>query len=80
MASNSPPFMPVTFKDTVPKGLWNVYTGPWEDGPGRFVHPANTGSPVMYAGQTQTAHINIANPLPPFCTLPGAAKGLSQIP
>lgn len=76
--------MPITFKDTVPKGLWSVYTGPWEDGPGRFVNPANTGSPVMYAGQNQTAHINAAQLPPPVtpakCILPGAAIGLSKIP
>jgi hypothetical protein len=77
--ANSPPFMPPVFKDTVPKGLWNVYTGPQEDGPGAFLNPSNTGTPVNYAGNTQTSVIVNANPKPPRQTHPGAAGSDSKI-
>jgi hypothetical protein len=70
----NPPFMPVTFRPGPPT------TPVWEDGPGAYVNPSNTGVPVRYNGQGQTLIINIANPSPPFCTLPGAAKGMSKIP
>ncbi len=75
------PFMPPSFKDTVPKGGWTLYSGPWEDGPGNHVNPANTGPLVLYNGQTQTAVIANANPKPPTLRLPGAAdKSMSKIP
>jgi hypothetical protein len=79
----NPPFLPPKLSDTVPKGGWNVFTGPWEDGPGFFLNPANTGQPVRYNGQDQVKTINSAQLPPPItpakCTLPGAAVGLSKI-
>lgn len=73
----NPPFQPPTFINTVPKGLWNTYTGPQEDGPSPYL--------PKYNGQDQTKTINSANPIsttvpPAKCTLPGAAVGLSKIP
>jgi hypothetical protein len=79
MASNSPPFMPPKFVDTVPKGLWNIYNGPREDGPGPFLNPANTGTPVIYAGTVQTSVIVNAKPKPPRQTHPAAAGTDSKI-
>jgi hypothetical protein len=67
------PFMPVKFPPGPPT------TVAWEDGPGAYVNPSNSGIPVRYNGQDQTHAINIRNPLPPFCTLPGAAVGYSKI-
>lgn len=75
----SPPFMPPTFKDTVPKGGWNIYTGPREDGPGAFQNPAETGPAVVYAGTAQTSAIVNANPKPPRQTHPAAAGTDSKI-
>jgi hypothetical protein len=76
---NNNPFMPVTF----PKGPPTTIA--WEDGPGPYVNPANSGIPVRYNGQDQVARINAANPIsntvpPAKCTLPGAATGYSKIP
>lgn len=78
------PFIPVTFKDTVPKGLWNTYSGPWEDGPGPYTNPPNSSTVVRYNGQDQVSRINSAYLPPPTspakCTLPGAAdKNESKI-
>lgn len=70
------PFMPVKFPAGPPTTQKNV----WEDGPGFYVNPSNTGTPVRYNGQDQVQRINIAKPDPPFCTLPGAAVGMSKIP
>jgi hypothetical protein len=76
MSSAGPPFQPPTFVNIQPKGLWNTYTGPQEDGPSAY-------APV-YAGQDQTKTINAAQLPPPVtpakCTLPGAAVGYSAIP
>ena len=78
------PFIPVVFKDTVPKGLWSAYSGPWEDGPGPYVNPPNSSTVVRYNGQDQVKTINAAYLPPPTspakCTLPGAAVGMSKIP
>lgn len=68
------PFMPMKFPSG-PKPTQLV----WEDGPGQYVNPSNTGAPVRYNGQDQTFFINVANPQPPFCTLPAAASGYSKI-
>jgi hypothetical protein len=73
------PFMPVTFRPGPPT------TMVWEDGPGPYVNPSNTGAPVRYNGQDQVARINAANPISPannqgWCVLPGAATGYSKIP
>lgn len=73
------PFIPVKFPPGPPT------TMVWEDGPGPYLNPANTGTPVRYNGQDQVKTINFANPIsntvPPVkCTLPGAAVGLSKIP
>lgn len=74
--TSGPPFQPPTFVNTVPKGLWNTYTGPQEDGPSPYL--------PKYAGQDQTKTINAAYLPPPVspakCVLPGAARGMSAIP
>jgi hypothetical protein len=75
MASNSPPFLPVKFAPGPPTAQKGVY----EDGPGLFVNPSNTGTPVSYAGMTQTAAIVNVNPKPPRQTHPGAAGNDSKI-
>lgn len=81
---SNPPFIIVGYKNTVPKGLWNTYTGPWEDGPGPFVNPINSSTPVRYNGQDQVKTINAANPTSPATpvknTFPSAAVGMSKIP
>jgi hypothetical protein len=78
MANN--PFMPPSFVNIVPKGRWNVFSGPWEDGPGLYTNPANTGPPVYYSGTNQTSILLNANPKPPRQTSPGAAdKSMSKI-
>jgi hypothetical protein len=56
----NPPFMPITF----PPGPPTASVGVYEDGPGLFVNPSNSTSPVRYNGQTQTATINIRIPRP----------------
>jgi hypothetical protein len=53
----------VTFIDTAPKGLWNTYTGPQEDGPSAYL--------PRYAGLNQTAVISAVNPKPPTSQAPG---------
>jgi hypothetical protein len=72
MADNNNPFMPVKF----PKGPPTTMV--WEDGPGIYVNPSNTGVPVVY-GIRQTALINTANPKPPRQTLPAAAGTDSKL-
>jgi hypothetical protein len=72
----NPPFLPMpVLKDTVPKGGWNTFTGPWCTAPDPY--PA-------YNGQDQIARINSAQLPPPTtpakCRLPGAAVGMSKIP
>jgi hypothetical protein len=52
--------MPVRF----PPGPPTAQTGVWEDGPGIFQNPANSGPPVRYTGQDQTGIINTATPYP----------------
>jgi hypothetical protein len=81
----NPPFIPPTFLDTKPKGGWTHISqggnAPMDDGPGPFLNPPNTGAPVRYNGQTQTAVIATANPKPPTQTLPAKANPIhSQIP
>ena len=56
----NPPFMPITF----PPGPPTATVGVYEDGPGLFVNPSNSTSPVRYNGQTQTSTINIRIPRP----------------
>jgi hypothetical protein len=78
MANN--PFMPPTFKDTVPKGGWNTFTGPREDGPGNHVNPAETGPPVYYNGTNQSSIMNVSYVKPPRQTTPSAGdKNHSKI-
>lgn len=67
------PFMPVKFPAGPPTAMV------WEDGPGNYVNPANSTTRVRYNGQDQVASINIAKPLPPFCTLPSAASTDSKL-
>lgn len=65
-----------------------VHTSPWqlpkylatpptstvsEDGPGLYVNPINSSSPVYYSGMEQTSRINTAAPSPPREWGPGAA-------
>ena len=72
--TSNPPFQQVGFAPGPP-------TVPvWEDGPGFFVSPSNTGTPVRYSGQGQSRTIYTANPRPPAMTLPGAAVGMSALP
>lgn len=68
-----PPFQPITFYDTVPKGGWNPYTGPQEDGPSKYA--------PQYSGHDQVKTINTAFPYPkpPPEDGPGAAVGYSKI-
>jgi hypothetical protein len=81
------PFLPPSFSGTIPAtkpgGLWNVFTGPWEDGPGIYANPPNSTSPIRYNGQDQTKSINSAQLPPPItpgkCILPGKAVGMSAI-
>jgi hypothetical protein len=63
MATNNPPFLPVSFPSGPP-------TAPqWESGPGPF---------VPYNGSSQTSRINVAKPMPPWELGPGPADpGLS---
>jgi hypothetical protein len=75
MASNSPPFMPPKFAPGPP----TAQQGVWEDGPGQFLNPPNTGTPVIYAGTTQTSVIVNAKPKPPRQTHPSAAGSDSKI-
>lgn len=65
----NPPFLPVSFPPgppTVPQ---------WEDGPGAFINPPNTGTPVRYNGQMQTSKINARIPIPGTGIRPGWEDG-----
>jgi hypothetical protein len=75
MASNTPPFMPPKFAPGPP----TAQKGVWEDGPGLFLNPSNTGIPVNYAGTNQTALIVNANPKPPRHFSPSVAGTVSKI-
>lgn len=52
--AGNPPFLPLVFPvripATQPAGGWNIWTGPWEDGPSLF---ADSGA-ILYNGQAQT--------------------------
>jgi hypothetical protein len=63
----NPPFMPVSFPPGPPTKI------AWEDGPGLYVNPSNTGPMVVYNGQSQTAVIHTAKPLPAQNFSPSAA-------
>lgn len=71
--SGNPPFMPVRFQPTPPTPLV------WEDGPGAFLNPPNTGTPIRYNGQGQQPLIYTAYPKGHPCVLPGEAKGMSVL-
>jgi hypothetical protein len=73
--TGSNPFQPVKFTPGPP----TPQTGIWEDGPGFYVNPVNTGTPVKYSGQDQTAAIVNAQPKPPRHTYPAAAGTDSKI-
>jgi hypothetical protein len=75
MASNSPPFLPVKF----PPGPPTKEKGIYEDGPGQFLNPPNTGTPVNYAGSAQSSVIVNAKPKPPRQTHPAAAGNDSKL-
>lgn len=56
----NPPFLPPKFASGPP----TAQVGVWEDGPGVFLNPPNTGQPVRYNGQDQVTRINVAQPMP----------------
>jgi hypothetical protein len=63
----SPPFMPPTMVQLPAAQLGGggstPYSGPMEDGPGAYLNYDGV-SPISYAGQNQTATINIRIPKP----------------
>ena len=66
----NPPFIPVSFAPGPPTKI------AWEDGPGAYVNPPNSATPVIYNGQNQTSRINVAKPMPPWELGPGPADPL----
>jgi hypothetical protein len=68
--------MPTVFPPSPP----TTQTGVWEDGPGIFANPSNSGIPALYNGQTQVANINSTKTTPPqnFATS-AADKNISKI-
>jgi hypothetical protein len=72
----NPPFMPPKFASGPPTAEKNV----WEDGPGAFVNPPNSATPVRYNGQDQVTKINTAQPMPNWEDGPGFADpGYSNV-
>jgi hypothetical protein len=56
----NPPFIAPRFASGPPTAQTNV----WEDGPGPFLNPPNTGQVVRYNGQDQVTRINTAAAMP----------------